>query len=56
MAKKGGFGDRWVVLDFKSNKPNALWQFQDGWEQAERCFAKTPFRLEEVPGLPLLTR
>ena len=51
-----GFGVRLVaVLDFKSNKPSALWQFQNGWERAERCFAKKPFRLEDVPGLPLLT-
>ena len=51
-----GFGVRLVVvLDLKSNKPSALWQFQNGWERAERCFAKTPFRLEDVPGLPLLT-
>ena len=43
-----------VALDFKNNKPNALLEFQDGWERAKR-FTKTPFRFEDVPGLPLLT-
>ena len=39
-----GFGVRLVaVLDFKSNKPSAHRQFQNGWERAERYFAKKPF-------------